>query len=81
MDKGSKRWVWGCCGCAVGKGGGGLLKKAETDSARESYSSSPPLEDCRLPVLLPESMREKDREQKMERREGAERFAFLDVHI
>lgn len=33
----------------------GGFKKAEIDSARESYSSSPPLEDCILP-LFPESM-------------------------
>lgn len=46
-----------------------LFKKAEIDSARESYSSSPPLEDCILP-LLPESifLQEKERETKRERR-------------
>lgn len=34
--------------------------KAEIDSARESYdSSSPPLDDCILP-LLPESIRERE---------------------
>lgn len=31
------------------------FKKADIDSDRESYSSSPPLDDCTLP-LLPESM-------------------------
>ena len=31
------------------------LMKAEIESERESYSSSPPLDDCMLP-LLPESM-------------------------
>ena len=38
-----------------------LLKKAEIDSAREAYSSSPSLEDCILP-LFPESifLHEKD---------------------
>lgn len=65
MDDDEEEWRWLWCG--GGCGGGGLdmgptlLKKAEMDeeSARESYdSSSPPpvLEDCRLPVLLAESI-------------------------
>lgn len=33
-----------------------LFRKAEMDSPRESYSSSPPLDDCMLPLLLPESI-------------------------
>lgn len=42
-------WVGGCW----------LFKKAESedDWARESYSSSAPLEDCKLPLVLAESMR------------------------
>lgn len=42
--------------------------KAEIDSARESYSSSPPLEDCILP-LLPESMRETESKKRKDVRE------------
>ena len=44
---------FGCGGC------GWLVKNAESgdDSARESYSSSAPLEDCKLPLVLAESMR------------------------
>lgn len=50
--------------------------KAEIDSARESYdSSSPPLDDCILP-LLPESITE--REPKMERRKGRQRYEAED---
>lgn len=51
-------WEGGCC-CGCGCGGGGWFKKAEIESAaaaRESYSSLPPLDDCKLPLLLPESM-------------------------
>lgn len=42
-------WVGGCW----------LFKKAESedDWARESYSSSAPLEDCKLPLVLAESMK------------------------
>ena len=48
----------------------GGFKKAEIDSARESYSSSPPLEDCILP-LFPESMTLQGRRErkKKERKE------------
>jgi hypothetical protein len=42
------------------------LTKTEIDSARESYSSSSPLEDI-LP-LLPESMRESIRDRKKEQK-------------
>lgn len=52
----------------------GGFKKVETDSARESYSSSPPLEDCILP-LFPESMalpgrREREIERKQKSKEA-----------
>lgn len=73
MDEGYSEnirlWWWCCVVSGGGGGGAGVLvfKKAEIfDSARESYSSSPQLEDCILP-LLHESMREKEREQKMEK--------------
>jgi hypothetical protein len=46
----------------------GGFKKAEIDLARESYSSSPPLEDI-LP-LLPKSMRDSIRDRKKEQKKG-----------
>jgi hypothetical protein len=58
-----------------------LFKKAEIDSARdESYSSSPPLEDCILPLLL-ESIfiQEKERETKRERRKRKQRYVCSEI--
>lgn len=69
-----------------------MLKRAEIDSAaRESYSSSPPLEDCILPLVLPESIlereigkkmcksleREREGEKDRDVEMGSERFALL----
>lgn len=90
-------WVfwWWCCCCCDGRikrttwlGGGGcgwLVKNAESgdDSARESYSSSAPLEDCKLPLVLAESMRAEN--GKTWGRQSEERFWLLahttSVHL
>lgn len=78
---GDEEWLWCWCSSCGGDGGCGWLlkapwpillnglwfKKAEIDSTRESYSSLPPLEDCKLP-LLPESMIQKTTRSKRRRR-------------
>lgn len=83
-------WVfWWCCSCWCGGGikgatwlGGGcgwgwLVKNIEScdDSARESYSSSAPLEDCKLPLVFAESMRAEN--GKTWGRQSEERFWLL----